>query len=145
MSKDLSTFFKAAVEQRDMEALIGKIPYAKMIGIECLTIGTDFIFKLPQNENNLGNPTLPAIHGGVMGGFMETAAILYIMMGANSSQVPKVIDFSIDYLSPGRHCDTFARCELVRQGSKITNVRIYAYQTTESKPIATARAHFLLS
>lgn len=145
MTDQLRESFKASIAARDMTSLIEKIPYAKLIGIESLSIGDDFIFKLPMNDDNLGNPTLPAIHGGVMGGFMETAGVLYVMMFSKEFRVPKVVDFSIDYLSPGRHCDSFARCEVVRQGRKIANVSITAWQSQIEKPIATARTHFLLS
>jgi acyl-coenzyme A thioesterase PaaI-like protein len=80
----------------------------------------------------------------VIGGFLETSGSLYVMMFSDSIKVPKVVDFSLDYISPGRHTDTFARCKVVRQGRKIANVSITAWQSQESTPIATARAHFLL-
>lgn len=137
--------FQQALAERDMAALIQAIPYARTLGIDCITLGEQFIFRLKKNADNLGNPTLPAIHGGVIGGFMETAGALHTMMFADNLQVPKVVDFSIDYLSPGRHRDTYARCIFVRQGRKISNVSITAWQTSEQKPIATARSHFLLS
>ena len=145
MTDSAQSKFQQAVTDRDMHSLIQSIPYARIIGIDCLPIGEKFIFRLPKNDDNLGNPTLPAIHGGVIGGFMETAGALHVMMFDNSPQVPKVVDFSLDYLSPGRHRDTYARCNFIRQGRKITNVAITAWQTTEVKPIATARAHFLLA
>lgn len=133
-----------AIAERDFENAIQHIPYAVLIGIECISIGDAFIFRLPANDNNLGNPTLPALHGGVIGGFMETAAILHSMMATQISQVPKVVDFSIDYLRPGRHTVTFAECKVIRQGRKVANVDITAWQSNRDQPIATARAHFLL-
>jgi uncharacterized protein (TIGR00369 family) len=145
MTDKLRQHLADAIKNKDMTCLIETIPYAGFIGIEGLAIGEDFIFKLPKNDHNLGNPTLPAIHGGVLGGFLETSGALYVMMFSPEFTVPKVIDFSIDYLSPGRHCDSFARCTVVRLGRKIANVSITAWQTQEDKPIATARAHFLLN
>ena len=133
-----------AVGNRDMTALIDEIPYAKLIGIESFPIGDEFIFRMPQKDSNIGNPTLPAIHGGVLGGFMETAGILYVMLHANTLAVPKVVDFSIDYLSPGRQRDSFTRCKVVRQGRKIVNVSMTCWQSHEHTPIAMARANLLL-
>jgi acyl-coenzyme A thioesterase PaaI-like protein len=103
------------------------------------------IFKLPGNDDNIGNPTLPAIHGGVIGGFMEMAASLHILLIEETVHLPKVIDFSIDFLRPGRHRDTFAQCDVVRKGRSIVNVAVRAWQTHTDEPIATARAHFLLA
>ena len=139
------TILAEAIKQQDFVKLASQIPYAQLIGIRCIPIGENFIFKLPKNEDNLGNPYLPAIHGGVIGGFMETAGILHVMMNTELEKVPKVVDFSIDYLRPGRDVDSFAICDVVRQGRKIANVTISAWQTRQEQPIATARAHFLLN
>lgn len=141
----MGTVLADAINNKDFITLTREIPYARLIGITCIPIGEHFIFKLPQNDNNLGNPSLPAIHGGVIGGFMETSGILHVMMSTGIDRVPKVVDFSIDYLRPGRNCDSFVSCEVLRQGRKIANVLITAWQTREEEPIATARAHFLLS
>jgi uncharacterized protein (TIGR00369 family) len=141
----MTTLMADAIKQQDFVKLASQIPYAQLIGIHCIPIGEHFIFKLPKHEGNLGNPSLPAIHGGVIGGFMETAGILHVMMNTGLEKVPKVVDFSIDYLRPGRDVDSFAICDVVRQGRKIANVTISAWQTRQEQPIATARAHFLLS
>ena len=133
-----------AREERRFDQIIAAIPYATLIGIECYAIGDEWIFKLPNNIENQGNPFLPAIHGGVIGGFMELAATLYTMAKMDTQGIPKVIDFSIDYLRPGRMTEMFAECGIVRPGRKIVNVSINAWQTRRNEQIATARAHFLL-
>ncbi len=135
---------ETAVAEKDVSALIRLMPYARMLGVEHFAMGSEIVYVLPKNEDNLGNPTLPALHGGVIGGFMETAGALHVMLSADTFRVPKIVDFSLDYLSPGRHTDTFASCSFVRQGRKIANVAIRAWQTESTRPIATARAHFLL-
>lgn len=135
-----------AREQRQPRTLIDAIPYARLIGVECEPQGDALIFRLPRNDDNLGNPTLPALHGGVIGGFMEVSALLHILLAAdNGGHTPKVIDFSVDYLRPGRHRDTYAQCEILRKGRNIVNVAVRAWQTRHTEPIATARAHFLLA
>jgi acyl-coenzyme A thioesterase PaaI-like protein len=133
-----------ARKEKRFDHIIERIPYAKLIGIECYPIGDEWIFKLPKKEDNEGNPFLPALHGGVIGGFMEMAATLYVMAKMETQSIPKVIDFAIDYLRPGQMTDTFVECDVVRQGRKIVNVSIHAWQTRRNEPTATARAHFLL-
>ena len=142
MHKDSSESFLTA--SNNIHQIIDAIPYAKLIGIECLQIGDSYIFKLPQNDDNIGNPTLPALHGGVIGGFLETAGIIHMLIETKAKQAPKVVDFSLDYISPGRDCDTYAKCTVVRQGKKIMNVSCIAFQKTEDKPIATARMNILM-
>ncbi|MCP1444197.1 acyl-coenzyme A thioesterase PaaI-like protein [Pseudomonas sp. GGS8] len=128
--------------QGDYTALLQLIPYAELIGVECSRVGDELLFRLPANKDNIGNPLLPAIHGGVIAGFMELSAALHLLIFTGSPGVPKIIDFSLDYLRAGQFRDTWARCQVCRQGRRVANVAIAAWQSTEAEPIATARAHF---
>jgi len=120
------------------------IPYAEMIGVEFDQQSEGFSFKLLKKPSNIGNPILPAIHGGVLGGFMELSAALHLLVSQTTLKFPKIIDFSIDYLRGGMDRETYAYCEVSRQGGRVANVEIHAWQESKSKPIALARAHFLL-
>lgn len=135
---------QSAKKERDFAAVMARVPYAKLIGMQGMSIGDELLFILPASENNIGNPTLPAIHGGCIGGFMENAAIFHVLATIDTERIPKVVDFSLDYLRPGRFRDTYASCEVVRQGRKVVNVTVRAWQTTRSEPIANARTHLLL-
>lgn len=128
----------------DFQRAIDSVPYAKMLGMSYLLMGDELIFKLAASEHNIGNPLLPAIHGGVLGGFMEAAAGFHIAFRSDVEQLPKIVDFSLDYLRSAKVVDTFAKCRLVRQGKRVANVQVTAWQTSVDEPITTARAHFLL-
>lgn len=134
----------AAREGKHFGNLIEQVPYAKLIGMQAFYIGDELVFKLPALDSNIGNPTLPAIHGGCIGGFMELAAGFYVLNEIACVRIPKVVDFSLDYLRPGRFRDTYCRCQVVRQGRKVVNVSVSAWQTQEHEPIANARTHLLL-
>ena len=142
MSADLKDQLQRAHAQGDYAPLLTLIPYAGLIGIECSRVGDDLLFKLPANKDNIGNPLLPAIHGGVIAGFMELAAALHLLIFTGAPDVPKIIDFSLDYLRAGQFRDTYAKCQVWRQGRRVANVAITAWQSTAAEPIATARAHF---
>lgn len=131
-------------ESGDFSRMLERIPYASWIGLECDRFGDDLIFRLPEKERNLGNPILPAIHGGVIGGFMEMSAAIYLMMSQDSTSMPRIVDFSLDYLRAGLNRETYAECRLTRQGNRVANVIITAWQKSRSEPISIARAHFLL-
>ncbi|MGH1373505.1 MAG: PaaI family thioesterase [Cellvibrionaceae bacterium] len=130
-----------ARESGNPNLLMEGIPYAKLLGILMEPDGT---FHLPPKKSNIGNPTLPAIHGGALGGFMEMSAITHVMMAMEVIQVPKVVDFSIDYVRAGLYQDTFAKCDIVRFGRKLVNVSVVAWQSDTQKPIAKARAQLLI-
>ena len=119
------------------------MPYAEFIGLQ---MGHDadgaLLFALPFIQQNIGNVFLPALLGGLIGGFLESAAALFLRHSAGLAQMPKMVDFSLDYLRSGKAETCYARCILTRQGSRIANVAIEGWQADSSKPIAVARAHF---
>lgn len=144
MSESFKEQVQLAHEQGKYAPLLKLIPYAGLIGVECSRVGDELLFRLPANKDNIGNPLLPAIHGGVIAGFMELSAALHLLVATGSPGVPKIIDFSLDYLRAGQYRDTWARCQVCRQGRRVANVAVTAWQSTEAEPIATARAHFKL-
>jgi acyl-coenzyme A thioesterase PaaI-like protein len=144
VSESFKEQLRQAHEQGEYAPLLKLIPYAGLIGVECSRVGDELLFRLPANKDNIGNPLLPAIHGGVIAGFMELSAALHLLVATGSPGVPKIIDFSLDYLRAGQFRDTWARCQVCRQGRRVANVAITAWQSTEAEPIATARAHFKL-
>ncbi|RVU30914.1 MULTISPECIES: PaaI family thioesterase [Neptunomonas] len=133
-----------AHQSGDYQPVIEIIPYAKIIGVCCERFGEEMIFRLPKNPDNIGNPTLPAIHGGVIASFMELTAAFELTLQLDQPALAKIIDFSVDYMRAGRDRDTFAICTIERQGRRVGNCSIIAWQDKRSEPIASARAHFLL-
>lgn len=129
----------------DLAGINALIPYAATVGLEPITEGTGLILILRHRDSNIGNPLLPAIHGGVVGALLEHAAILHLVTEIGVDVVPKIINLSIDYLRPCRAMDTFARGRVIRQGKRVANVRVEAWQDAPDKPVAAAHAHFLLT
>ncbi len=121
------------------------IPYVEYLGIRVAPSPEHPLFRLPYREKLVGNPRLPALHGGVIAGFAETAAILHLIQTLQGAKFPKGIDFSIDYLRSGRPEESFARCEVVRVGSRVALVHVRCWQRDPDAPIAVARAQFLLT
>ncbi|ATJ81817.1 PaaI family thioesterase [Halomonas beimenensis] len=133
-------------EEGDVAAWLERIPYARRIGVSAAPAedGEGLIFRLAPHRSNVGNPLLPALHGGVVAAFMETAATLDLMLATREPRLPRIVDASIDYLRTPRVVPTLARCELLREGRRLANVRVHAWQDTEDAPVATARLHFVL-
>ncbi len=127
-----------------LSAWLKKVPYAAYLDIRAEVRGDDILFILPANEKLIGNPSPGALHGGVVGAFMEQAGTFHLLARMENPVLPKIIDFSLDYLRPAQLRDTYARCELNRQGRFIANVSISAWQHRENEPAAIARAHFLI-
>lgn len=133
-----------AQQQRDYTALIDAIPYAKYLGIKMQQQDDALQFLLKFKPQLIGNPMLPAIHGGVVAGFLEHSAILHTIIAQQSATMPKLFNFSIDYLRPAAASCLHAKCELVRQGRRVWFMRIKAWQEDSAKPVALARAYLIL-
>ncbi len=142
---NLSELLRQAPDDRTLNLWLARIPYAAYLGLRAQVHGQQILFTMPRNDKLVGNPTLPALHGGTVGAFMELAGSFHLLARMEKPSIPKIIDFSLDYLRPARLRDTYAECTLTRQGRNIANVSISAWQTTPDEPNAIARAHFLLS
>lgn len=127
------------------QALDRPIPYADYLGVQVAFAHGQPLYRMPYRDQLIGNPFLPALHGGVIAGFSNTAAVLHLIHTLHGAKLPKTIDFSIDYLRSGRPEDTWASCEVVRIGSRVALVQIRCWQRGPDYPITVSRAHLLLT
>jgi acyl-coenzyme A thioesterase PaaI-like protein len=116
-------------------------PFARCLGIRLAENG---VLHMPFSPRIIGNPILPAIHGGITGAFLETTAIVGVARELGSAAPPKPIGLTINYLRSGRALDSFASVEIVRQGQRVVAFQAQAWQEDAAKPIATAFGHFRL-
>jgi uncharacterized protein (TIGR00369 family) len=120
------------------------IPYARFLGVRVEESDAGLCCVLPFRNEIVGNDRLPAVHGGVVGAFLELTAFMQLLADGATERAPKPISFNIDYLrSAGPH-DTRGRAEIVKHGRRIANVRVIAWQTDPDKPVAAGIGNFLL-
>jgi uncharacterized protein (TIGR00369 family) len=116
-------------------------PFARFLGVR---LGDDGTLMMPFSPKIIGNPILPAIHGGMTGAFLETTAIVGVTRELGAAAPPKPIGLTINYLRSGRALDSFARVSIVKQGLRIVAFEAQAWQDDPAKPIASAFGHFML-
>ena len=131
--------------QEQLDAMLARIPYARFLGVRMELHGDEMTAVLPFAEHLIGNPTLPALHGGVIGAFMEMTAVLQLSILEAQQRQPRPVDVNIDYLRSGRPQDTYARALIKKAGRRIANVQVEAWQETRAAPIAALHGHFLLT
>lgn len=137
----------AAYEKRapDPAALLAAIPFCRHMGISAAVSDGDLTLSMPYAPILIGNPVLPALHGGAIGAFLETAAIAQVIWELGGAQLPKPIDITIDYLRSGRAIDSKARAKIAKRGRRVVNVHAELWQEDAGKPVASLRGHFLLA
>ena len=151
-------------ERRDraLSALVHGVPYIQFLGIEFDRRGDELTAVLPFDEKLIGNPFLPALHGGVTAAFLEVAAVIELSWsllweGMESGRVdaasltpetmprlPKTIDFTVDYLRSGLPRDAYARARVNRSGRRYASVHVEAWQDNRARLFAQATGHFLM-
>ncbi|HYC21848.1 MAG TPA: PaaI family thioesterase [Candidatus Bathyarchaeia archaeon] len=128
-----------------MSRLVDAIPYARFLGVEIEPVADGWECVLPFRDDIVGNARLPAVHGGVLGAFLELTALLRLMDESQVERVPKPINFSIDYLRSAGPSPTRARAEIFKLGRRIANVHVIAWQDAPSRPVAAGNGKFLLA
>ena len=137
------------------------VPYARYLGVGFDRRGDELTAVLAFSEKLVGNPFLPALHGGAIGAFLEITAIMELAWsqvwermeggGAGAAEIdagvfpplPKTIDFTVDYLRSGLPRDAYARARVNRSGRRYASVHVEAWQDNRARPFAQATGHFL--
>lgn len=128
-----------------MSRILAAIPYARFLGVG-VERGVDGLLEcvLPFRDEIIGNARLPAVHGGVLGAFLELTALLRLIDESGTDRVPKPITFSVDYLRSAGPATTRARAEIFKLGRRIANVHVVAWQDDRSRPVVSGIGKFLL-
>lgn len=122
----------------DWNTMIASVPYARFLGVTLEERDGSLLGRMKFADHLVGNPTLPALHGGTLGALLELAAQFELMYRAQTIMLPKTVTLTIDYLRSGRAVDTFVRAKTVRQGRRVATVHTWAWQEDESQPVAQA-------
>jgi len=120
------------------------IPYAGFLGVTIESDSDGIVCVLPFRDDLVGNAALPALHGGVVGAFLELTALIGLIEATDDDRVPKPINFSVNYLRAAGPRATHGRAEIVKHGRRIANVRVLAWQDDPAKPVAAGTGNFLL-
>lgn len=127
-----------------MNHVLAAIPYAGFLGVEVDRASGKLECVLPFRQEIVGNVMLPAIHGGVIGAFLELTAILRLIDESGTDNVPKPINFAIDYLRSAGPMTTRARADIFKLGRRVAVVHVIAWQDDPTRPVAAGNGKFLL-
>lgn len=151
-------------QRRDaaLSALVSGVPYIQYLGVQFDRRGDELTAILPFDAKLIGNPFLPAIHGGVTAAFLEITGLISLswtwlwediesgrldvdtLAAGKLPRLPKTIDFTVDYLRSGLPRDAYARARVNRSGRRYASVHVEAWQDNRQRPFAQANAHFLM-
>ena len=144
-----------------LSVIVSQVPYIKFLGVSFDRHGDELTSTMAFHEDLIGNPMLPALHGGATAAFLEVTAIVGLAWASlwtdieeerlNISAVqngklalPKTIDLTVDYLRSGLPRDAYARARVIRSGRRYASVHVEGWQDNRSRLFAQATGHFLM-
>ncbi|MEM9343749.1 MAG: PaaI family thioesterase [Pseudomonadota bacterium] len=145
-----------------LKALVSSVPYANFLGVHFDRRGDELTGVLSYDEKLIGNPMLPALHGGATAAFLELTATIELswsllwddiesgeidaetLTPETLPRLPKTIDFTVDYLRAGLPRDAYARARINRSGRRYASVHVEAWQDNRNRLFAQATGHLLM-
>lgn len=135
---------EAARRGGDIQAIADAIPYARFLGVRTEIAADRLVTRLPHDPKHIGNPLLPALHGGAVAGFLELTGALELLWRLESAALPRSINITVDYLRPARAEPLFASGIITKLGRRVANVRVEAWHEDATRPVAHGHAHYLV-
>ena len=128
-----------------MTGLLETIPYARFLNLDARRDGEALTVTMPFADRLIGNPVLPALHGGSTAALLELTAVAQVALLYPRLRLPRPINVTVAYLRSGRPVDVHARARISKAGRRVAHVQAEAWQDDEAQPIATLAAHFLVA
>lgn len=127
------------MDVKTLDDLIRVPPFHEWLGLTVTHVEHGRVaIKLPYKDQLIGNPRIPAIHGGILAGLIDLAggAALFTLINAPAP----TIDLRVDYVRPALQLDTVAEAHVVNAGRTVAFVDVAVSQ--EGKLVATGRATY---
>lgn len=124
--------------------VLESVPYANFLGLKTQANGDELTVIMPYSDHLIGNPLLPALHGGSTAALLEMTAVAQLATSYPSPRLPRAINVTAAYLRSGRPDTVFARAKINKAGRRVAQVLAEAWQKNRDHPIATLTAHFVL-
>lgn len=128
-----------------MSDLLDTLPYARFLGLLTQRDGDLLTVTMPFADKLIGNPVLPALHGGSTAAMLELTAVAQVAVLYPRLELPRPINVTVTYLRSGRPQDVYARARISKAGRRVAHVQAEAWQDDQEQPIASLSAHFLVA
>ncbi len=128
----------------DIQEIISGSPFGRFMNIQTQVDERGVLAILPARDSLIGNTSIPALHGGAIAAFLEIACLLQLAHETGTTAPARTIDFSVEYLRPGRPETTHARARIRRIGRRVATVHAEAWQRDENAPVCLVQCHFRL-
>lgn len=129
------------MDQR-IAAIVASSPFSASLG-EMIHISDDGgLWTLSPRPELIGNPLLPALHGGAVAAFLELACGVVVALKLDQHTLPRLISLNMQFLTSMRLRDVMARPDVRRIGRRVAVAHVEAWQDNPEAPSCAAQFEF---
>lgn len=125
----------------DLEAvqdLVQVPPFHRYLGVQLEELDEGrAVVRLPFRDELIGNPLVPAIHGGIIAGLMDMAG--GVATFAELGIPTPTVDMRVDYVRPARARDHLCEATIINLGRTIAFVDVEVRDAETDDLVATGR------
>jgi uncharacterized protein (TIGR00369 family) len=105
-------------------------PFNRLLGLKGESIERGrALMVLPVREDFVGDPSRPALHGGVVSALIDTAGGAAAWSALGPGESVSTVDLRVDYLEPATLGGPLrAEAVLLRKGNRVCHVRVSVRQ-----------------
>lgn len=114
------------------------IPFNRFLGMKVTHMEKGLMqLSMEFRPEFIGNPVLPALHGGVISSLLDTAGGASVWSQIDPTDRVSTVDLRVDYLRPGRPEPLVGQGRVVRAGNRVGVAELRAWHPgREDKPVA---------
>ena len=127
----------------ELTQLFNSIPFHHFLGLQLIDAREGQVrMLLPYRDEVVGDPTRPALHGGVLSTMVDACGgfAVWTQLAGAEDRV-STIDLRVDYLAPAGPEALLAEARVVRVGNRVGVVDVRVWQpSAETRAVATGKA-----
>lgn len=128
----------------EVQQILDAVPFVRTLGVRVSMVDDRLTVCLPYAPHIVGNPKVPALHGGALASLLQITATAELIRVTAARKPPRMFSQTIEYLAGAGMLDTVATATVVSRSRRYANVRVEARQGTSTRPAAVATVQFLL-
>lgn len=118
------------------ELFLEQIPFNRVLGIQIVEIERGrAVFSVPYRPELVGDPSRPALHGGVISAVADTCGGCAVWSAIRNEDRVSTIDLRVDYLRPARLEELRCVGEVLRVGNRVGVANVSLFHPTSSDEI----------
>jgi len=114
------------------------VPFVQFLGMKFISVESGLVLiEVPFRRELIGNPEVPALHGGVVSALLDTCGGAAVWSQLSKADRVSTVDLRIDYLRPARPEKLIGSGRVIRLGNRVGVTELRAYHPgAEAEPVA---------